>query len=110
MAKKAAAVKKADVKKPAVVQPATADASKPKDRTVKLAIVARSLRGINRNLRLQGNKGLEVRKVKGKDGSSFQVFKGAAKTGKAVLHDGNPIKSIGTLTYGQWVTAAVKVA
>ena len=88
----------------------TPKAEKSKDRTVKLAIVARSLRGINRNLRLQGNPALTVKKVKGKDGSAFQVFKGKAKTGKVVMHDGNPVKSIRQLSYGQWVTAAVKVA
>ncbi len=68
---------------------------------------ATSLRGVKRNLGLEGHKTLEVRKDPKK---GFLVFKGAAKTGKVVLHDGQPIKSVASLTYGQWVTAAVKAA
>ena len=71
-------------------------------RSAKLAIVARSVRGINRNLRLQGYPGVAVRVVKGK---GLQAFKGAAKVGKVIMHNGAAATQVKMLTYGQWVNA-----
>ncbi len=72
-------------------------------RKIKLAVGARSLRGINRNLRLTGHPTLKV--AKGKAKGTFVVLSGRKST--VVSFDGSPVKSVKSLTYGQWVQAAV---
>jgi len=67
----------------------------------KLAITARSLRGINRNLRLQGVQAT-VAIVKGK---GIMATKAGTKTAKPVMVSGKQPKAVRNLTYGQWVTA-----
>jgi len=100
--------KKAEAKK--VEKKAVATKTTPKksgekkSRKEKLAVVARSLRGINRNLRLEGVADTEVRPVKDKDGAkTLQVFKGKAKTGVVLKANGKNIKVPKELTYGDWV-------
>jgi len=100
-AKATPAAKKTTAKKPVA-----------RDRATSLTIQARSLRGVNRNLRLEGvgaqlqatEKGLQAFK-----GSwSGREFKASVKTGKEVKHDGQQVKAARALTYGQWVTAVRK--
>ena len=76
-------------------------------RQAKLAIPARSLRGINRNLRLCGAAGVTVTLVAGK-GLCLQG--GKAKGPQSVVVGGKPAPKVASLTYGQWVTAICKQA
>ena len=107
--------KKVTAEAPAPVQEVkkAAEKSAVAKRQEKLLITARSLRGIKRNLKLEGYGDETYVKKHGKD-NHFMVFKGKATKpvkAKAVLNlDGKPVKSVRELSYGQWVTQAVKAS
>jgi len=85
--------------------PALPKASNLERRQKSLAVVARSVRGVNRNLTLEHIDGVEVRivRVDGK-GKTFTAFDKATNTVIGpVTVDNEPIKSIGQVTYGRWV-------
>ena len=70
---------------------------------------ATSLRGVKRNLRLEGHGTLYV--VKAKSGKFAGTFAAAlCSNGKqicTVQHNGTPVKTVASLNYGQWVAATV---
>jgi|19_taG_2_1085344.scaffolds.fasta_scaffold153358_1 hypothetical protein len=75
-------------------------------RASKRAVVARSLRGINRNLRLDGHPKVKVVKGSGKTKGCFLAVKGRAR--RIIRHETNVVKTVSELTYGQWVEAVAQ--
>ena len=81
------------------------------NRQAKLNVVARSVRGVQRNCALQGLAGTGIAKGKGKNKGLFVVAKVNSQrkvtrqTTKVIMWQGKAVQNIGQLTYGQWVQA-----